>query len=167
MERRAFVLALALTLPLVLYGIPYAYASQTTSTIVRGGDSKPVECCGHTNAFAVPACSPGEVATGGGYDVAFVTGADKVTAQVSRPAIGTHDIANPGDTPTGWFVRFLNTGIDQPNVSVYVICQIPTTVAGIGVPQFGSLYVAIVLGAVAYFMLSRRFTGRRTITTRA
>jgi hypothetical protein len=46
---------------------------------------------------------------------------------------------------------------------VYIICQSPITVAGVGVPEFGSLYVAIALGAVVYFMLSRRF-GRRPAT---
>lgn len=31
-ERRALLLALALTLPLLLYGVPYAYAAQTSSS---------------------------------------------------------------------------------------------------------------------------------------
>src|SRR5229473_1450810 len=34
MEKRAFVLSLALTLPLALYGIPYAYAASTQSTYI-------------------------------------------------------------------------------------------------------------------------------------
>jgi hypothetical protein len=38
---------------------------------------------------------------------------------------------------------------------VWAICMTPVTVAGIGVPEFGSLYAAIALGAVVYFMLSR------------
>jgi hypothetical protein len=34
MEKRALILALALTIPLALYGIPYAYASVTSSDYV-------------------------------------------------------------------------------------------------------------------------------------
>jgi hypothetical protein len=48
-----------------------------------------------------------------------------------------------------------------------IICQTPVTVAGIGVPQFGSLYVAIALGAVAYFLMSRRFARTPTISPKA
>jgi len=40
----------------------------------------------------------------------------------------------------------------------------PITVAGIGVPEFGSLYIAIALGAVLYFLLARRYSGRPTIS---
>jgi hypothetical protein len=46
---------------------------------------------------------------------------------------------------------------------VYAVCQMPIAVGGISVPEFGSLCVAIALGAVAYFMLSRRFARRPTI----
>jgi hypothetical protein len=50
-------------------------------------------------------------------------------------------------------------------VVVDVVCQTPiAAVAGVSVPQFGSLYVAIALGAVAYFMLSRRFARTPTIS---
>jgi hypothetical protein len=45
-----------------------------------------------------------------------------------------------------------------------VICQTPLTVAGIGVPEFGSLYVAIALGAVVYFVMSRRLARRPTMS---
>jgi len=48
-----------------------------------------------------------------------------------------------------------------------VICQTPINVAGIGVPQFGSLYVAIALGAVLYFLLSKRFAGRPSLSAKA
>jgi hypothetical protein len=46
-----------------------------------------------------------------------------------------------------------------------IICQSAVTLpAGIGVPEFGSLYVAIALGAVVYFMMSRRFARRPTMS---
>ena len=48
-----------------------------------------------------------------------------------------------------------------------MVCQTPVTVAGVGVPEFGSLYAAIALGAVAYFMLSRRLTRRPTLSAQA
>jgi hypothetical protein len=50
---------------------------------------------------------------------------------------------------------------------VYTIFQSPITVAGIGCPSSASLYVAIALGAVAYFMMSRRFARRSMTLTQA
>jgi hypothetical protein len=50
------------------------------------------------------------------------------------------------------------------SVDVWVVCQTPITVAGIGVPEFGSLYVAIALGAVVYFVMSRRLARRPTMS---
>jgi hypothetical protein len=52
-------------------------------------------------------------------------------------------------------------------LDAFAICQTPITVAGIGVPEFGSFYVAIALGAVVYFMLSRRLARSPTISPQA
>ena len=40
---------------------------------------------------------------------------------------------------------------------VLAVCQVPITVAGVSVPEFASLYLAIAIAVVAYFMLSGRF----------
>jgi hypothetical protein len=151
MERRALVLALALTLPLTLYGIPYAYASMTSSS--------------YTMTATIPLgttadvhCNAGDYATGGGGDggsgIIFLS-----EARVYDFGTNTYSGSSNGQTPNGWEIR--STVSSSPNVQV--VCQTPITVAGVTVPQFGSLYVAIALGAVAYFMLSRRFTRRSTI----
>jgi hypothetical protein len=46
------------------------------------------------------------------------------------------------------------------------VCQTPITVAGIGVPEFGSLYMAIALGAVAYFLMARRLARSPAVPAR-
>jgi hypothetical protein len=91
-----------------------------------------------------------------------LNGVGSETFRESYPT-GVGSFPNPPDsTPTGWFV--LATGLaGAPYVSyVYVVCQTPITVAGIGVPQFGSLYIAIALGAVVYFLLVRRYASPKT-----
>ena len=70
-------------------------------------------------------------------------------------------LGNPPDT---WQVAVYNPTPDGRNFIVWAVCQHPVTVAGIGVPEFGSLYIAIALGAVAYFMLSRRFARQSPIS---
>jgi hypothetical protein len=152
-ETRALVLALALTLPLALYAIPFAYAVSTQSTYVvktspdlstglGGAQAKcssaldSTEHYGYTNQNIVTLISVFPVNSGG---------SEVVT----------------GDNPNGW--RLVFSSAPGAVTEVYIICQSPITVAGVGVPEFGSLYVAIALGAVVYFMLSRRF-GRRPAT---
>ena len=148
-------MALALTLPLAIFGIPYAYAATTTSTYeVITGYTLPVGTAEQVYSF----CKPGDFATGGGY-AAFV----KVTFSEAYPRFDP----NTGQTPTGWAVSVSNDLGSPSNFEVEVVCMSPITVAGVGVPQFGSLYVAIALGAVVYFMLSMRFARRPTISPHA
>ncbi len=66
--------------------------------------------------------------------------------------------------PTGWVGSFETPTGGTTFELVEAACQTPITVGGIGVPEFSSLYVAIALGAVAYFMLSRHFTRRPMIS---
>jgi hypothetical protein len=152
MERRALVLALALTLPLALYAIPYAYASVTSSSYeVAASIGQP---------YAGAHCNPGDYATGGGAR-AQSPGVLAVTEPESYDfASGLYSVGTSG-TPNAWFA------ISTTYVQVWVVCQTPITVAGIGVPQFGSLYAAVALGAFAYFVLSRRYASRRTSTSLA
>lgn len=160
MERRAFVLALALALPLAIYGIPYAYATVTSATYTVG------------NFFTVPAssgatlydsvCNSGDYVTGGGVNAAVGNGNEIVLGSIATRA--DSPTTSPPDRWTG--IVSNPSGISD-EVFVGAVCQTPITVAGIGVPEFGSLYVAIALGAMVYFVLSRRFARKPTISPRA
>lgn len=144
MQRGALVLALALTLPLVLYAVPYAYAATTSSTYVVSATD---------TGFAVVNCNAGDYATGGGADggsSAIIRNKPMFWDGVQYNQISTGQ-------PNAWLA---SAGLSP--VTVWVICQTPLTVAGVTVPEFGSLYVAIALGAVVYFMLTRRFTRKPT-----
>jgi len=155
MERRALVLALALTLPLVLYGIPYAYAGQTSSSyevlnafIVSGG--------GGTGS-GTASCNSGDYATGGGFTVP--TSFESVQSSYGKNP-------NHSSNPIEWYVFGTNNGGSDASIEVFVVCQIPITVAGVGVPEFGQLYIAIALGAVVFFVLSRQFSRRPAISAK-
>jgi len=156
MERRAFVLALALTLPLALYGIPYAYAVSTQSTYVRALQDQ-LSPGAAVNEFVL--CSnPSDytqhftVGTPNAHSHFFFEGT-LLTSSVA--------VAQNGDNPNGWRVGVRNDESLAVDFVVQIVCQSPITLpAGLGVPEFGSLYVAIALGAVAYFLLARRF-GRK------
>jgi hypothetical protein len=153
MERGALIAALALTLPLALYGIPYAYASVTSSSYtVYHGLSVPGDFASHE---IVAYCNSGDYVTGGGYDIS-------VNHQYIQ-VLNSEPVTSFGQ---GWLVTVVNshgTGFSDGEYA-WAVCQTPITVAGIGVPQFGSVYVAIALGAVVYFMLARRFARRPTIS---
>jgi hypothetical protein len=157
MERPALVMALALTLPLAIYGVPYAYATVSSATYTVG------------NFFTVPAhstanlydsvCNSGDYVTGGGVNAAVGNGNEQVLGSIATR--GDNPTASPPDRWTG--IASNPSGISD-EVFVGAVCQTPITVAGVGVPEFGSLYVVIALGAVVYFMLSRRFARRPTIS---
>ena len=166
MEKRALVLALSLTLPLAIYGIPYAYAATSSSYVVSTSHTLVSTDVPPTDLGV--SCHSGDYATGGG------AGSDGDTTAVvptfSGPTRGGSVIAS--GQPNGW-----RAGFNYPNpagtffagiqLNVFAVCQAPITVAGIGVPEFGSLYVAIALGAVLYFMLSRQFARRPAVSPRA
>ena len=162
MERSGKILLLALAVPLLLYGIPYAYASTTSSSyvVVQSGTVSPGSTSSPTAFFLQMDCNPGDYATGGGWN----SGNDPPTHPISMPTKGDGVISASGTTPDGWLVAFENTNGISYGVSAYAVCQTPITVAGITVPQFGSLYVAIALGAVLYFALTT-LRQRRTPTT--
>jgi hypothetical protein len=78
-------------------------------------------------------CSASDYATGGGFALSVT---DEVVI------FSTSNILN-GPNPTGWIVSVANhDSLFANTFSVTVICQTPITVAGIGAPEFGSLYVA-------------------------
>jgi hypothetical protein len=160
-EKRALALALALTIPLALYGVPYVYAATlsssyvvTTTTTLPTGSS--VDASAH--------CNTGDYATGGGVDPQ--EGGAVVSRSLPLYFDGTSYSSISSGQPNAWSGEVVSTVGTQEafGIATYVICQTPITVAGIGVPEFGSLYVAIALGAVLYFMLSRHFARRPTIS---
>jgi hypothetical protein len=156
MDRNGKILILALAVPLLLYGVPYAYATTTSSSYVIGI---------HPN---VPAntildgpevfCNPGDYATGVSFGVARGE-----TVLGMQPLSATGPIITTG-IPVGFHFTVFNSDSQDHGVDLYVVCQTPITVAGITVPEFGSLYGAIVLAAVAYFGLSL-LRSRRISTT--
>jgi hypothetical protein len=167
MERRAFVVALALTLPLVLYGIPLAYAASSSSYVVRVQTFVPDPSTSSTlYSHATARCNGLDYATGGGVTAGgYPPGGYQPdpNQQVLRssPAVTANE-PQTGDQPNSWVGSIFISGSWHFGMvwEVYVVCQTPIAVGGIGVPEFGSLYVAIALGAVVYFMLSRRLARR-------
>jgi hypothetical protein len=165
MERRALILALSLTLPLALYGIPYAYAATTSSSYIVFTSHDLVATSVPPTDLGV-SCHTGDYATGGG------AGTDGDTTAIVPTFSGptrAGSVVSSGQ-PDGW-----RGGFNYPNpatsfyagitLEVFAICQTPLTVAGVGVPQFGSLYVAIALGALIYFMLARRSTRKPAMSS--
>jgi hypothetical protein len=148
MERKAVALALALTLPLALYGIPYAYALTTQNTYVVKSSIDLTTGVGSATAMC---SSPTDSTQHYGYTN---QGFGRTVLDAFPVNSGGTEAAT-GQTPNGWHVVMSSS----PGAvsDLYIICQSAITVAGIGVPEFGSLYVAIALGAVAYFVLSRHF----------
>lgn len=137
----------------MLYGIPYAYASTMTTTYIVDGPTATLSVGSNQPLYAY--CTSGDDVTGGGYSVG-------VTKDV---VISNSEPVGPVSGPNGWGLYIFNTGSTTLFPKAIAVCQTPVTVAGIGVPQFGSLYVAIALGAVVYFMLSRRATRKLTTSS--
>lgn len=151
MKIHALLLALVLTLPLLLYGVPYAYASTTSSTyeVYNLGTLTTL----NTPTTFTANCNPADYATGGGFSVG-----EGVIVLDSKPSTQVN--------PTGWSILVILSpsanGFQSANV--FVVCQSPITVAGVGVPEFGSLYIAIALGAMIYFLFARRYRSTKAVS---
>src|SRR6267378_1605501 len=88
MERRAIILALALTLPLALYGVPYAYAVTTSSTYLVHDSAAAT-----TSTLVVRVhCTTGDYATGSGVEAA---GAAVVAVRFSELTVSSQSVGNP------------------------------------------------------------------------
>jgi hypothetical protein len=163
-EKRALALALALTVPLALYGVPYAYAATLSSSyVVTTTSTLPTA----SSIGASAHCNTGDYATGGGVNPQ--EGGAVVSRSLPLHFDGTSYSSISSGQPNAWNGEVVSTAGTQEDfgIATYVICQTPITVAGIGVPEFGSLYLAIALGAVLYFMLSRRFARRPAMPSQA
>jgi len=82
MERRALVLALALTLPLALYGVPYAYAATTQSTYIVTSDSRFI-AGGHVDLFSAHCSSPLDVTQHFGIHTGSGSAIDEIVPTVN------------------------------------------------------------------------------------
>lgn len=72
----------------------------------------------HLSGFAAASCAPGERATGGG---GFASGQPDLTLTQSGPAPQLAD----GETPTGWFVTYDNSGGQNRAIVAFAICAAP------------------------------------------
>ncbi len=148
---------LALTAPLVLFSGGYAYAAITTSSYMVHNF---VTIANDSTVHEVDAvCNSGDYALGGGTNTAVGNLNEVVLGSI--PTLGAgHSITG---TPDRWTALVRNSGAASDEIDVAVVCQTPVTVAGITVPEFGSLYAAFALAAAVYFGLSllRRRTTQR------
>src|SRR4029077_264105 len=100
MERRALFLTLALALPLALYGVPYAYASISSSDYAVTGT---VTVGFGTYNNLLLHCNSGDYAVSGGYKPQFLSGGDGYPKVIqSQPTFNGAD-PTTGQTPNGWF----------------------------------------------------------------
>ena len=158
MRRTARILVLVLTLPMILYSTGYAYAVVTTSTYVVSSTIVGIYPGDVGDHFVM--CSGSDYATGGGWSIPL-SGVDEASSfPISVPG---GEVTGPGEIPHGWRILAFNPTAFASSFQVHVVCQAPVTVAGISVPEFGSLYIAIALGAVVYFVLARYGLRRPTL----
>jgi hypothetical protein len=162
-RNQRMILVLALVVPLLSYGVPYAYATITSSayTVKVQGT---VFAGSFSDLSFVASCNSGDYATGGGVLTGTSTSSSvsvdtSMHIQASTPAKGDKP-AQPNDRPDGWYGVVFNSDSSDHQFELFAVCQTPVTVAGIAVPEFSSLYVAIALAALVYFMLARHFTRR-------
>lgn len=100
---------------------------------------------------AYATCNSGDYVTGGGYSGGVTK---NIVVSNSEPVGATN--------PTQWGTYVFNTGSSTIFVNAVAVCQTPVTVAGVTVPEFGSLYAAIALGAVVYFLMAKRYAPTKT-----
>jgi hypothetical protein len=142
MKKDQKVLILMLIVPLFLFGTGYAYAQQITSTYIAYSlTSVPAGQTSTTNAY----CNSGDFATGG--DTAFGPGLIS-GGGAPIPIV-------QGATPVGWTGTAENPTGSPGSLVAYAICMSPTTVAGIGVPEFGFTYIIMILGVAVYAILTK------------
>jgi len=164
MRKGRLLLALSLVIPLGVYFVPYAYAAQTVTTY--SVHSPPDTIKAHNTAFYDVKCL-GSSDYSAAFPALSTVQGPAVTLD-SKPGLSIYSLAPlnsagapaaDGQTVNGWEVFVANTNsfdLISTRGLVIILCTNPVTVAGIGVPEFGQLYTAIALGAVVFFMLSRR-----------
>ena len=151
-ERSTTILVATLVVPLALFFLPYAYAAVTSSDYVITGSKAIGESISLADNLS---CNSGDYAVSGGYRINFVSDIPTVPHVASSyPTVGGSP-APAGQTPNGWAFDLENPTSVTTTFSLWVVCQTPITIAGLGVPEFGQLYIAIALGAIVFFLLAR------------
>jgi len=130
----------------------------TATVTVAPGTSADVDAYVH--------CSGADYATGG----AVSPQEGGAVVRGSYPVLfsgGSYSAISSG-RPNAWFWEVASTVAPQDDFcnTTYVVCQTPFAVAGVTVPEFGSLYAAIALGAGVHFMLARHHTSRPAVSAR-
>ncbi len=150
----------------MLFGVPYAYATMTSSSYQVV--SSQITLVAGSTLGGLAQCNSGDYATGGGaFPNLTETGFGSNEFIVSSFGVTNGGLfASNGVAPNGWRAVVENPTTSDNGFYVVVVCQSPITVAGVTVPEFGQLYVAIALGAMVYFLMARRFSGPRTIGTK-
>jgi hypothetical protein len=164
-ERNEKVLVLLLGVPLLIYFVPYSYAATTSSSYVIENQYPGTSVPAHQSGINVALCNTGDYATGSLY---FIQSFDENAPPTVLAIHGANDASGgyiTGGTPHGIYVDVWNPSSSGTiNFWAGAICQTPIAVAGVGVPEFGSLYSAIALAAILYFALSR-LKARKVIPT--
>lgn len=150
MRNKLAIVAIAiLAVPLALYFVPYSFAATSSTYLVTTTFS----VSGPGTGDGTASCNSGDYATGGGYGQ--IGAASSVEDFLPTPSVS-------GDEPTGYYLQVSTTGTFS--FSVWAICQTPIAVAGIGVPEFGQLYIAIALGALVFYLMGR-YMSRNKVTS--
>lgn len=142
------IMLLALTIPIALFGVGYTYAQQFTTDYVRL-NIVPMKVSQATVASV--SCDPGDLPTGGEYQI-HEKGA---VAKVGKANVFTVYGSPLGASNTLTVVAFDHRQRDTLILEVYLHCISPITVAGISVPEFGSIYSVIILTTAFYTILTR------------
>jgi hypothetical protein len=126
MQRHSLVFALALALPLALYGVPYAYASVASSDhVVR---SLLTVAAGAESAVNV-ACPTGDYAVSGGYESGSISFSSSTGHRFfpdifsTVPTLGGVP-TNTGQTPDGWDFAGTNDDVGPDSAQVWVVCRL-------------------------------------------
>jgi hypothetical protein len=142
------IVLIALSIPVALFGVGYASAQQFATDYVRV-NSVPMKVSQTT--IASVSCDPGDLPTGGEYQIhegGAVAGVGEANVFVVY--------GSPLGAPNTWtVVAFDHWQRDTLILEVYLYCMSPITVAGIGMPEFGSIYIVIILAAAFYSVLTR------------
>jgi len=154
----------ALTLPLVFYGIPYASAAVAQTTYIVKHSVVLPEAVTSKNED-LQCSSPSDSASHFLIDPP----GDLSGIQVTRIIVldGDGNVAPTGDNPNGYRFGLQKCFGPELSLFLYIFCETPITTAGISVPEFGSLYLAIALGAIVYFFLARHYTATKPAGIRA
>jgi hypothetical protein len=159
MKKKTLALIIVLVVPLALYFIPYAYAATTIQNTYAENSAPQNLASGAGSSFVVQCASTSD------FTLHYIDSHPGLVKTVH--VISLNSARNPinnGETPNGWDIGLVNIDAGPITESVTIFCQTPiTTVAGIGIPEFGQLYIAIALGALVFYLMGRYMTRKASV----